>query len=747
MKKLLSIIIAVAMLIGAAPLAVFAGGGDNDFPPAACLNEGDPIRPEGSFTGSISAGAYVYLDFYSGAARTYVFESVSKADLACTVYDSSGNQIAFDDDGGVNQNFKVYVKLGYKCDYYLLIHNYGESDAEFTVNNYYSDVANVELVSLPTMRTYLPHMTYVRTAGLEFKITYTDGTTARWFPAIDHYSPDGITLEANIIGEIQLGENDVYMTCYGFDFYFTINVIDYKYDNGVVTRMPYKTTYIVGEDYDVDPEGLAIQLRNGTSGVETVNFQGRYDGMPELVQFFDFTPPIQLGENVIKVHFYNNVEVDFTVYGVESPVESIELLKQPDKTEYYVYGGGFMNTDITGAKLRIRYTDGSSRDVDIEEMYQEIDGYTVGSHFENYSIELGANTLVIEYMGKTCTTTVTGVPSPVREIGFSRLPDRLNYFIGEVSPSLKGAEFYIEYTDGSRDTLWINDDYMIYNNYWIEGYLNGEPQVGQNTVTVYYFGLTASYYVNYSDNGIKRVTIAQDPEVISYPQTSFVRPNDLTGLKLNILYDNGASEVWDYDENNGAYAGVAIFGGYYIFDEGVNALPLNIAGEYVPLYINGTNFFVMESWVVGNPNSDGKWAVVHFVLEDGDEFEVTFAAAYDKDGYAEGIYSRPGYGNFGYSLYKDAEQDGRLGVQIWIFDRLIFAPYADSGVMKGDMDGDGEITVADALKALRIAAKLVAPTEQDFILGDVDGDDDITVADALKILRVAAKLADASSLG
>ena len=59
---------------------------------------------------------------------------------------------------------------------------------------------------------------------------------------------------------------------------------------------------------------------------------------------------------------------------------------------------------------------------------------------------------------------------------------------------------------------------------------------------------------------------------------------------------------------------------------------------------------------------------------------------------------------------------------------------------RGDMDGDNEITVADALRALRIAAKLVAATDNDMLTGD------ITVADALKILRVAAKLADEGSL-
>lgn len=60
----------------------------------------------------------------------------------------------------------------------------------------------------------------------------------------------------------------------------------------------------------------------------------------------------------------------------------------------------------------------------------------------------------------------------------------------------------------------------------------------------------------------------------------------------------------------------------------------------------------------------------------------------------------------------------------------------------GDMDGDGSITVSDALAALRIAAKLVAETPEAIAIGDIDGDGKIAVNDALAILRVAAKLTD-----
>ncbi|MBR5769129.1 MAG: bacterial Ig-like domain-containing protein, partial [Clostridia bacterium] len=75
-----------------------------------------------------------------------------------------------------------------------------------------------------------------------------------------------------------------------------------------------------------------------------------------------------------------------------------------------------------------------------------------------------------------------------------------------------------------------------------------------------------------------------------------------------------------------------------------------------------------------------------------------------------------------------------------------FTVTVTKGVKRGDADGDGEITVADALVALRIAAKLRDSTPELLAVCDVDGDGEITVADALKILRVAAKLTDESAL-
>ena len=60
----------------------------------------------------------------------------------------------------------------------------------------------------------------------------------------------------------------------------------------------------------------------------------------------------------------------------------------------------------------------------------------------------------------------------------------------------------------------------------------------------------------------------------------------------------------------------------------------------------------------------------------------------------------------------------------------------------GDVDDDGEVTVTDALAALRIALGITEPEGYQAQAADVDKDGEVTVSDVLRILRVAAKLDD-----
>lgn len=58
----------------------------------------------------------------------------------------------------------------------------------------------------------------------------------------------------------------------------------------------------------------------------------------------------------------------------------------------------------------------------------------------------------------------------------------------------------------------------------------------------------------------------------------------------------------------------------------------------------------------------------------------------------------------------------------------------------GDLNGDREVTSADARICLRAAAKLESLTEEQRLAADIYGDGEISARNARKILRVAAKL-------
>ena len=68
-------------------------------------------------------------------------------------------------------------------------------------------------------------------------------------------------------------------------------------------------------------------------------------------------------------------------------------------------------------------------------------------------------------------------------------------------------------------------------------------------------------------------------------------------------------------------------------------------------------------------------------------------------------------------------------------------PVKDDAV-KGDFDGDGEISSGDALEVLRLSISKDTFTEEELAMYDIDGDGEITSNDALQILRYSADLID-----
>lgn len=74
------------------------------------------------------------------------------------------------------------------------------------------------------------------------------------------------------------------------------------------------------------------------------------------------------------------------------------------------------------------------------------------------------------------------------------------------------------------------------------------------------------------------------------------------------------------------------------------------------------------------------------------------------------------------------------------FDGYFDLNYCYTSFLKGDVDGDGEITASDARTVLRASAHIGELDRSEVYAADVNGDGEITAADARQILRESAGL-------
>lgn len=81
------------------------------------------------------------------------------------------------------------------------------------------------------------------------------------------------------------------------------------------------------------------------------------------------------------------------------------------------------------------------------------------------------------------------------------------------------------------------------------------------------------------------------------------------------------------------------------------------------------------------------------------------------------------------------------GDENYTYAELQSIPQFDTAtVLPGDLDGNGSISIADAVLALRCAMGILTPTSEQIAAGDMDGDGSISIAEAVLILRAAMGL-------
>lgn len=228
-----------------------------------------------------------------------------------------------------------------------------------------------------------------------------------------------------------------------------------------VTTMPNRTVYYVGVD-DVDgdilcdPEGIVLTVTNDDSTTKTVTAD---DDHWIDITVYDYV----IGENEAEVVYYDSetdteLKTTMTVTVEENPVESVEILSMPTKTEYdmekdvltrenctldrfYEYDpvscdeilaesdmtfeelkafydenpeywemildiifdeyDSLLLVDTTGMEIRVNYKNGTHEDLTDADAYNTYGGAQFPIYLEqaNSAVTEGANTFVISVMG------------------------------------------------------------------------------------------------------------------------------------------------------------------------------------------------------------------------------------------------------------------------------------------------------------------------------------------------------------
>ena len=405
----------------------------------------------------------------------------------------------------------------------------------------------------------------------------------------------------------KIGAQELTITYGGQELKYKVNVKDYI--TGIILTPPTKVKYEYGEALDLTGGNVQEVMASGvtTSKVALTDSQITISGYN----------PKQEGAQTIDVTYKGQKE-QFGVI-VENNIQSI-IMKTTPKTEYR-YGeplniaGGTIETirsngaketiNITSSmvtgynpnkigkqKITVTYKDKTtSYEVDVKDYIEDIDivkpnklVYKIGEKIDltdgkvkpimasktattpvamtNPEVQIegfdtsteGAKTIKVTYKGYTKTFGIT-VIDQTKSMTIKTLPNKLEYNYGE-SLDLTGGT--LEFKKGN-ETQIINITQDM-----ITGY--NSKEIGNQTLTVTYQGLTQEFIVNVKDY-IAKLEI-EKPKKIDY---EYGENLDLTGGKLSIITASGkVDEKIDIT--------LAMVSGYDKIKEGIQTITVEYKG-------------------------------------------------------------------------------------------------------------------------------------------------------------------------
>ena len=359
-----------------------------------------------------------------------------------------------------------------------------------TINVKKEEVTALSIATQPTKTNYYVGDT-LNTAGLTLKAAYNNGTTQT--------ITGGFTCNISKLNNV--GSQTVTVSYGGKTATFTVNVQDVTLSGIAVASKPSKVNYFVGDTLDTTGLKLTATYNNGTTQTITSGFTCTPTALSTA------------GAQTVTVN-YGGKTATFTVNVQDVTLSGIAVASNPTKTSYYVGD----TLDTTGLKLTATYNNGTTQ--------------TITSGFTCTPTALstaGAQTVTVNYGGKTATFTVNVQDVTLSGIAIASNPTKTSYYVGDTLDTT-GLKLTATYSNGTTQT--------------ITGGFTCTPTAlstaGVQTVTVNYGGKTATFTVNVQDVTLSGIAVASKPSKVNY----FVGDTlDTTGLKLTATYSNGTTQT------------------------------------------------------------------------------------------------------------------------------------------------------------------------------------------------------------
>ncbi len=331
-----------------------------------------------------------------------------------------------------------------------------------------------------------------------------------------------------------------------------------------IKSQPAKTEYYVGEELDLAGAKITVRYSddNSVDKAITVDMISGYDKNVVGAQVLTVT----YSEDGIE----KTATLSVVVNSIPVTLSSIEIKSQPDKTEYYVDD----ELDLTGAKITVKYSDGSSVDKAITA--DMVSGYDKTS--------VGTQVLTVTYSEGDVEKTTT------LSVVVAEQPDYLFTYGDEYCWNITEDDGVVSFESLS------NSQYLMFNKLRFSGgSISFDLKVSDNDYT--YSVLSGIVFaadvldVNH-DNG-RFYVVGRDKwnELLVFSKDNGEFAWQDTGKVSNVLTDTDKSYrikmVWDKDVDKV----------YYFIDDvyqGTGILNKGFSGEYLGIYADNAGVTISD---------------------------------------------------------------------------------------------------------------------------------------------------------